>query len=284
MKKLLAVILSVIMIFSCAAVPASAASDDNMDAVVEIGGNILEGLMDFLHEFVAGLFSIFGLDCPMCENHGMGDVELSDSEIIESFNNAVNNLKASQKAIKMTKSKTVSLTLDNFSGEEDIRPVLEKLLQRYESSNQEEFNFILGESSGGKLSDNIPPKNGAALNSSAIKSISMSKIAGRRIIRVKLKDGIASFNGVKTTNPAGYEGVINPIDFKTFDVRPLAVDKANISYTDVTVEATLDSDDRIVALNYSIPFVMTGTVSLVVVLKTDVDISGSIRETLTFEY
>lgn len=80
MKKLLAILLSVVMMFSLVALPASASGEtsDNIsveDVVekIEDAETLLEAIFNFVHNLVHSLSEMFNFDCPFCD--GEADTE-----------------------------------------------------------------------------------------------------------------------------------------------------------------------------------------------------------------
>ncbi len=89
MKKLLAVLLSLVMMFSVVALPASAATEtagditiENIEDTVEKGFNLIERIFDFVHNIVHSLSEIFDFDCPFCDGEAEAPVEPEEPEEI----------------------------------------------------------------------------------------------------------------------------------------------------------------------------------------------------------
>lgn len=79
MKKIIALLLTLIMTFSIISMPVSAAVDTDqvktdVENVVENVGNIFDSVIDIInavHELVGGILAIFDKECPFCgEVHG----------------------------------------------------------------------------------------------------------------------------------------------------------------------------------------------------------------------
>ena len=100
MKKLLAVIMSVVMAFSIAVVPASAAEKeeitiDEFFETVEASLDLIEDTINQIHNIVGTILGALGKECPMCsEVHEVefiygdesetGDVEIELPEEVTS--------------------------------------------------------------------------------------------------------------------------------------------------------------------------------------------------------
>ena len=87
MKKLLAVIMTVVMAFSIAAIPASAAdvTVDEFFTAVETSIDLIEDTIAQIHNIVGTILGVLGKECPMCaEIHEVnlnGDTEVEAPEI-----------------------------------------------------------------------------------------------------------------------------------------------------------------------------------------------------------
>ena len=89
MKKLLAVIMSVVMAFSIAVVPASAADDEvtveEFFEAIETSIALIEDTIAQVHNIVGTILGVLGKECPMCsEIHEVNlnvDVEVENPEL-----------------------------------------------------------------------------------------------------------------------------------------------------------------------------------------------------------
>lgn len=88
MKKLLAVIMSIVMAFSIAVVPASAAEEeitiDEFFTAVETSIALIEDTITQIHYIVGTILGVLGKECPMCaEVHVVETEEDADDELVE---------------------------------------------------------------------------------------------------------------------------------------------------------------------------------------------------------
>lgn len=90
MKKLLAVIMSVVMAFSIAVIPAAAAEEVTLDeffGAVETSIALIEDTIAQIHNIVGSILGVLGKECPMCaeiheiptEEDAEGEVELPEA-------------------------------------------------------------------------------------------------------------------------------------------------------------------------------------------------------------
>lgn len=284
MKKFTAIILSIIMAFSLAAMPVSAATADSNIAVVSEDDNIIGNIIEIFHNIIAGLFEFFGLDCPFCDGHGETSVAMSEQEIVDKYNTAVNNLKNYQKSVKMEKKSTIDLEVTDCPGGDSVRMIVEEVLESFNGTVTDEENYILGQNRNGKLSNKVPPsEKDASLTLSAVKNITLSEKNGKQIIRVQLKDGKGYFDGTTMVDPEGYADVLNTLNFGTLDMGPVNIEDADITYSGVVVEAVLDSEGRVESLETVMPLAFVATARITVIYAT-LGIEGNIKEVYKFAY
>lgn len=85
MKKLLAVIMSVVMAFSIAVIPASAAEEVTIDEffdAIETSMALIEDTIAQIHNIVGSILGVLGKECPMCaEIHEIPTEEDAETEV-----------------------------------------------------------------------------------------------------------------------------------------------------------------------------------------------------------
>ncbi|MBQ4267296.1 MAG: hypothetical protein IJB93_03805 [Clostridia bacterium] len=87
MKKLLAVLLSLVMMFSVVALPASAATEtageisvESIEKTLEDAFDVFEAIFNLVHKIVHGFSEIFDFDCPFCDGKADDDTAGDGSE------------------------------------------------------------------------------------------------------------------------------------------------------------------------------------------------------------
>ena len=131
MKKLIAILLSVTLLFGCMAIPVSAELGDSDQSInINEAKSLFERIADVFHDLVAKLFKVFGLECPLCENHdgygeAEGDGDFNKAEIAKKYNDAVNELKAHRKTLKIEHSSYFKATIEEAPA--SIKKTLEKV-------------------------------------------------------------------------------------------------------------------------------------------------------------
>ena len=133
MKKLIAIILSITLLFSFAALPVSAELGDS-DATININEakSLFARIADIFHDLIAKLFKAFGADCPLCENHdGYGEAEgdggFNIAEVAKMYSDAVNKLKSWNKKVEI--DHTIDVKIIKIEG--------------LSLTNQDKFNNLL---------------------------------------------------------------------------------------------------------------------------------------------
>lgn len=258
MKKLLAIILSITLLFSFMAVPASAASDQ-FDGVSDSSSGItslFERIGDGFHDIIAKIFNVFGLDCPFCENHfGYGEAGgeggLNKAEVADKYNTAINNLKNYRQGMKMLVTTDVSYTVEEVSGVTSaVNTVIKNFLEDYKGVNYKNYTFKAGEKA--KISAVVPPSGKEAkLDAKYVSDINLYNVDDKTKIDFKLMDADSHYDGTSTTAPQGFDGVIDYIDLAEIVPGAGVIKSADISYKNTSVEATIDVYNNIENLKIS---------------------------------
>lgn len=264
MKKILAIILSITLLFSFMAIPASAELGES-DASISISDvkSIFERISDVFHELIAKIFKAFGADCPLCENHdgygeAGGDGDFNKAEIAKQYNEAVNQLKAHKKTLKIehiSNVKKVELSGATLSLQKAINDILEDMLGR----NDETYTFKNNESA--KISALIPPQDReATLSGAYVDYINFYKANDDTKIEFELMDSKSTFNGTSTILPDGYSEVLEPINLGSFDLEDCEIIHAEITYADTSVEAVLNVNGKVKSLKTASVITINATV------------------------
>ncbi len=255
MKKLIAIILSITLLFSFMAIPASAELGDSDQSInINEATSIFERIADVFHNLIANLFKIFGLDCPLCENHdgygeAEGDGDFNYAEIAKMYNGAVNNLKANRKTLKIAHTSNVK-KLEVSGVSTAIKNTLDNLLEDVLGRNENTYTFKNNESA--KISALIPPKNReACLSGAYVNNINYYKEGDNSKIEFTLMDSKSKYDGTTTTAPEGFCEVLDYLNLGEIDLGIGEITSADISYKDTSVKATLDVNSKVKSLKTS---------------------------------
>lgn len=269
MKKLIAIILSITLMFSFMAVPASAALDNSSDTSISTEGvkSIFERIGDVFHNLIARIFKIFGLDCPLCENHdGYGEAggegEFNKAEAAAKYNEAVNQLKAYKRPIKIKHTSNLDNELQEVSGvTAAIKNIIEDVLEDFEGKNISVHNFGYGDSD--KISNVIPPYGKEAkLNGAYIDYINYTHYNDKVKIDFRLNDSESHFDGTNTTSPVGYSDVFEPINLSEIELGTGKIKSADIAYRNATAEAVINEYGNVEYLKTDVEITVDVTIEL----------------------
>lgn len=256
MKKLIAIILSITLIFSFMAVPASAKvgnlgeSDPSFTESVTV--SIFDKIGDFFHNLIAKIFGIFGADCPICDNHyGYGDAGgeggYNKEEAAKMYNDAINKLKKHNTTVRIDYAKDVSTSVIEEAPTGSMKNLVESILKNLSGRTESGKNFTYNEQA--KINSLVPPSDrDSALSGANVKEISVNKINDTTKIEFVLNEVEAYYDGTSTSGDAVYASVLNPVNIAAYDFGTgIYVTDANLIYDNVKVEAVLDSYGRIVS-------------------------------------
>ena len=250
MKKIIAIVLALTLMFSFMAMPVSArlgnVGESDPSYVESATISIFGKIGDFFHNAIAKVFSIFGADCPLCDNHyGYGAAEgeggYTKEEVAKMYNEAMNTLKQYNKEVKIDHAKEITAEVTEGASTASLRKKVDAALKeikgRVESGKTYTYN------SQAAINSLIAPagKN-ATLSGENVSSISANRVNDTLKIQFTLDDVDAYYNGTTTTGDGVYASILKPIDLATLDVgTEIVVTSANILYRNVKVELVVDS-------------------------------------------
>ena len=264
MKKLIAILLSLTLLFSFMAMPVSAAdkiTDTSADVIVGIGSvlgsgttkSIFATISDAFHNFIATVFGIFGLDCPLCENHdgygeAGGEAEYTKAELAKIYNDAVNKLKSYRKNLKIehtTNVKKVELSASSTTAKNAVSAVLDDYLGKDETT----LDFS---NQSAKISALIPPTGREAqLSGAYVDYIEYYKANDDRRVKFQVAESFCTYNGTTTDAPTSLKEVFECINFGEYDLGSVKVINADITYKNMTFDATIDMNNNLKNLKTS---------------------------------
>lgn len=182
--------------------------------------------------------------------------------VCATYNNAVNSLKQYTGSITVHKDEKIRMEITEFSlpaPTEQINSVMRSIVP----DTLEDYTFRNGvrtDEPETKVTDTIPPfGESAAVSSANVSSATIADIDGGQEITLKLIPETASFDGSVTTPTPNISSVLDELDFATFDMDPIGVQNAEISYSEVTLTASLDSSGRLTKLLIGLPVIVACT-------------------------
>ncbi len=288
MKKLIAIILSITLIFSFMAMPAAAKVGNVGDSDPSYAGSaavsIFDKIADFFHDLIAKIFGIFGADCPICDNHyGYGDAEgeggYNKAEAAKMYNDAINKLKKHNKTLRIDHTKDISAQVADVPAA--VSSVINNVMKDITGRTESGKDFTYNEQA--KINSLIPPTDrDSALNGANVEYISVNKINDTTKIEFELIDDEARYDGTSTSGDEVYASVLNPINLGTIDLGTITVTEADISYKDVKVVAVLNNYGNVISLKTVTNFEIRVTAKAMINFTTNVE--GTITEEFEITY
>lgn len=264
MKKLIAILLSVTLLFGCMAIPVSAELGDSDQSInINEAKSLFERIADVFHDLVAKLFKVFGLECPLCENHdgygeAEGDGDFNKAEIAKKYNDAVNELKAHKKTLKIEHISYFKATIEEAPA--SIKKTLEKVFDAVSGYDTETLSFKNNESA--KISAIIPPSDKEAkLSGAYVDYANILNYNDDVKLEFRLFDSTSTFDGTATTLPEGYADVLNPVNLDSI-AEVVDIIRADITYSNTNIEAVLNTYNKVKTLKTS------STITLDLTVKT----------------
>ncbi|MBQ5905959.1 MAG: hypothetical protein IIW88_08850 [Clostridia bacterium] len=286
MKKLIAIILSITLIFGLMAMPASAkvgnVGNEDPSFTESLSVSIFDKIGNFFHDLIAKIFKLFGADCPICDNHdGYGEAEgegnYNKEEVAKMYNVAINKIKMHKTTLRIDHSKEITTKVTELpavkSAQEKLNAALAAISGRVESGK----NFSYNQQS--KISNLIPPSSkDSSLSGANVKYIKANNVNDTVKIEFALKDVEAFFDGTVTTGDAVYGSVLTPINLASLEFDGITVTDANISYKDVKIEAVMDNNENLLSLKTSTNFEIRANAN------EGVNFSATVTGTIAQEY
>ena len=253
MKKLIAIVLALTLMFSFMAMPVSAklgnVGESDPSYVESATISIFGKIGNFFHNLIAKIFSAFGADCPLCDNHyGYGAAEgeggYTKEEVAKMYNEAINTLKKYNKEVRIDYAKEITAEVIEGAAtallRNKVNAAIKEIKGRVESGKTYTYN------SQAAINNLIAPAGkDATLSGANVSNISVNRINDTTKIQFTLNDVDAFYDGTTTTGDGVYASILKPINFATLDVgTEIVVKNANILYRNVKVELVIDSYGR----------------------------------------
>lgn len=281
-KRLIAVVLSLIMIFG-AALPAVAAEAQPAQTtqLAEIQTlNLAERIRNAIHRIIAYIFIAFGRDCPRCGYNCITDAFPFGGEQV--YVDAVNQVKGYKGNITVKKVQNIDIELADVPSA--VASVLSEVAEYYAGTTENTYTFNNGvDAEGRKLADIIPPAGKeAALTEDAFISCFGVEDSDGTYVSIQLIDEEATYDGTKMTQQAEKNAaVVNVLDFAEIDLSPITVTQATVYYPGTMLWTALNTGADVEELETTTPMEIsfTGKVGPISFSTTAV---VTVTETYTF--
>lgn len=166
--------------------------------------------------------------------------------VVDAYIKGINNLKKTQKFTLDTTS-VLNIVVDEVTGGSMVQSAVENFIADSQQEPQH-YSFVNGvdSSTGTTVKEIIPPENkSASLNVNAVLSATaVENTDGGYTLTIKLADETQT----SSASAKNHESVMPVIDIQDFMVSGASVEDYEILYTEATITATFDKNNRIVYL------------------------------------
>ena len=283
-RKIVAMVLSLVIIFSISVVPVSAKNiyeKNNFMGLIEVydygneeDKNFFEKIKDTFHWYIARIFIYFEADCPICGEHFLPP-EISAT--VDYYNNAINSLKAYEGVVTIKKVSTTNVAVMDLPSA--VANTVNQICNNFAGTIENTYTFTSGKTVDGvAITDVVEPLGrNATLTEKGIYG-SHAKINAEanipRSLRIQLESETESFDGTSTVNAVHNASVIETINFATLDLGNIKITSADTTYPGTQIYAQFDDLGRITSLSLERPFesrtkAKAASVSMTVNFKVD---------------
>ena len=263
-RKIVAMVLTFVIIFSISAVPVSAKNiyeENQFMGLIEVydygneeDKNFFVKIKDTFHWYIARIFIYFEADCPICGEHFFPP-EISAT--VDYYNNAINSLKAYEGVVTIKKVSTTDVAVVNVPS--TVASIVNQVCNNFAGTIENTYTFTSGKTVDGvAITDVVEPLGrNATLTEKGIYG-SHAKINAEanipRSLRIQLESETESFDGTSTVNAVHNASVIKTINFATLDLGDIKITSADTTYPGTQIYAQFDDLGRITSLSLERPF------------------------------
>ncbi len=285
-RKIFALVLTFVIIFSISVVPVSAKNiyeENNFMGLIEVydygneeNKNFFEKIKDTFHWYIARMFIYFEADCPICGEHFLPP-EISAT--VDYYNNAINSLKAYEGVVTIKKVSTTNVAVMDLPS--TVASLVNEVCNKFTGTIENTYTFTSGKTVDGvAITDVVEPLGrNATLTEKGIYG-SHAKINAEanipRSLRIQLESETESFDGTSTVKAVHNASVIKTINFATLDLGDMKITSADTTYPGTQIYAQFDDLGRITSLSLERPYESRATAkaaSVSMTLNFKVDMS-----------
>ena len=209
-------------------------------------------------------------------------IPTSKKDIVDAYLAAVNKLKATE-SFTLTKTPTLSVSIDSVSGGSVVRSMAQKIIDQNSDNTPKTYSF-----SGGKAEDGSTPNSVIApMNQSAVLSASDVVSASSK----KGKNGAYSltFNLGKAKQtldsvPTSYSGVTDVLTKESMGLSGMNVTSMDITYANSYIKANIDSSGRITSMTHYVEVTNGSGSGKLALISAEVSMHGSLKTTYKISY
>ena len=183
----------------------------------------------------------------------------SASEAVAAYNKAVNDAKYYTGGVTLHMLSNASVSIADSAAKKIITPVVSSMT----TPTDREWKFENGsDSDGRRLSEKLPPEQRESCldESDVVSATATANSDGGYDIEIVLKEETAVFDGMSNTKDAtSHHKVMDTINLGCYDLGPIIISSADLTYYGATLKATVDNQGRLTRLVITNPVDVEGT-------------------------
>ena len=225
-------------------------------------------------------------DAPSADNSGSTSaVPSTKEEIAAAYNKAVNGFKAYTGNATEKKVETIAIEVKDLPG--PVAAIVNPVVEKFTGTTEKEYVFTNGvDADGNKTADRIiPGGRDANVQAAGIAEASATANAdGGYTMKIKFVAESSNFDGTQNTSePEFHKGAMDPLNLGGLDLGPIKIAEAGLDYPGATVEATVDSQGRLIKRVQFLPLGGFGT-GKAGPIKGTINLEGSMDATYEITY
>ena len=224
-------------------------------------------------------------DAPAADSGNASAVPSTKEEIAAAYNKAINGFKAYTGNATEKKVETIAIEVKDLPG--PVAAIVNPVVEGFTGTTEKEYVFTNGvDADGNKTADRIiPGGRDANVQAAGIADASATANAdGGYTMKIKFVAESSNFDGTQNTSePEFHKGAMDPLNLGGLDLGPIKIAEAGLDYPGATVEATVDSQGRLIKLVQLLPLGGFGT-GKAGPIKATINLEGSMDATYEITY
>ena len=224
-------------------------------------------------------------DAPSADSGSTSAVPSTKEEIAAAYNKAINGFKAYTGNATEKKVETIAIEVKDLPG--PVAAIVNPVVEGFTGTTEKEYVFTNGvDADGNKTADRIiPGGRDANVQAAGIAEASATANAdGGYTMKIKFVAESSNFDGTQNTSePEFHKGAMDPLNLGGLDLGPIKIAEAGLDYPGATVEATVDSQGRLIKLVQLLPLGGFGT-GKAGPIKATINLEGSMDATYEITY
>lgn len=210
----------------------------------------------------------------------------TDADMITAAVSAMAAMKNNTGAFTANKKQSINIQLTDCSvpgAKSIINPIIQKLAGDSDETYSVNGGTATAKSDNSTISfmEAVPPSNANfALDAAGIASVNKSADGANTKYTFVLKPEKTTYSNMK---PVYHAMATDYLDLSSIDLGVISITQADINYTGMTIDITLDPSGRVIVYHENMPIEGTGA-GKAGIISANATISGSIDETWTITY